>query len=106
MYKKYRIFGKKVYTFLSDMQGGGGCRMSLSISTEQNRSKQENTARLVGEYLRSVVRKMRKVDYAARFFDELPKRHTEKAVAEKYVRQNPLRVKNTAAALNLKSATR
>ena len=72
--------------------------MSLSISTEQNCSKQENTVKLVGEYLRGVVREMRKVDYAARFFDELPKRHHEKAVAEKYVRQNPLRVKNTAVA--------
>lgn len=72
--------------------------MSLSVNTEQNRSKQENTVELIGEYLRGAVREMRKVDYAARFFDELPKRQAEKAAAEKYMRRNPLRVKNTAIA--------
>ena len=72
--------------------------MSLTVSTNRAAAPKESTAELVGAYLRGVVREMRKVDYAANFFDEMPKRSTEKKVAMNYMNRKPLRVQNTAEA--------
>lgn len=72
--------------------------MSLTVSTNRAAAPKENTAELVGAYLRGVVREMRKVDYAANFFDEMPKRSTERKVAMNYMNRKPLRVQNTAEA--------
>lgn len=72
--------------------------MSLTVSTNRATASKESTAELVGAYLRGVVREMRKIDYMANFFDELPKRSTERKVAMNYMDRKPLRVQNAAEA--------
>lgn len=75
--------------------------MSLTVSTNRTAAPKKNTAELIGEYLRGVVREMRKVDYAANFFDEMPKRSAEKKAAANYMKRKPLVVQNTAEAEKL-----
>ncbi len=72
--------------------------MSLTVSTNRAGALKESTAELVGAYLRGVVREMRRVDAAANFFDEMPKRSKEKKAATDYMNRKPLRVQNAAEA--------
>lgn len=75
--------------------------MSLNIAVEHKTAPHENTARLIGDYLKDAVKAMRRIDSARRFFDKIPNRTVEHKEALKYMKSKPLHVQNTAAAEQL-----
>ena len=75
--------------------------MSLNICSEQNSSRKEDTAKLVGEYLKGAVHEMRKMDFAARYMETAPSRFAEKAAALDYMIKKPLAVKDKTVAMHV-----
>lgn len=75
--------------------------MSLKISVDHKNAQPENTARLIGDYLKGAVKAMRRIDSARRFFDKMPNRKVEHKEALKYMQKHPLHVQNVDTAEQL-----